>query len=56
MGIQRDLKLLVPKDTANTRHSPTCSQMNMNPHTKDCLPWFLYPETTHLSFYKKYKA
>lgn len=32
-GQQRNLKLMAPKSPGYTTHRPTCSQINVNPHT-----------------------
>lgn len=46
------MKPLVPSATANIKHSPSPSQININITLKAFLPQFLLPSTTNLAFNK----
>lgn len=42
----------VPIATADIKHSPTPSHIHVNPHTRDLISDFLFPNTTYLAINK----
>lgn len=48
-------KVLTPKATANIKHSPTSSKINIEPCNKTYLSQFLLPGKSCLAFIKKKK-
>lgn len=42
----------VPIATADIKHSPTPSHIHVNPHTRDLISDFLFPNTTYLAISK----